>query len=269
MTTPVDAYCGTLKVYENRADQAGPPDRSEHRRAAGAAHRRAARSAVLPRRRPRAGRRQDGEDGPRDLPARADRPRHRPGRSARHRQVEPAGLQGRRRLAAGVHETQRAVARARSRHAWPDTTPTCALHDDDRDGRSRRCARVPRLRQDQHLRRLLRHARRARLPAPARRSRPRRDPRRRRADQHAAAAATSRATCSARSTCSPTAQRRGLQARPIRICTSACARWSSGSTRTRRPSRSRIRAPASGRRHDRRATPRQRDRASTLYSPMA
>ena len=40
--------------------QTGPPDRPEHRRAAGAAHRRAARSAVLPRRRPRPGRRQDG-----------------------------------------------------------------------------------------------------------------------------------------------------------------------------------------------------------------
>ena len=28
---PVDAYCGTLKVYENRADQTGTSDRSEHR----------------------------------------------------------------------------------------------------------------------------------------------------------------------------------------------------------------------------------------------
>ena len=71
------------------------------------------------------------------------------------------------------------------------------LHDDHRDGRSRRRARASRLRAHQPVRRLIRHARRARLPPPARRSRALDDPRRRGADRHAAAA-VHRARCAAR-----------------------------------------------------------------------
>ncbi len=63
-----------------------------------------------------------------------------------------------------------------------------ALHHDDRDGRSGRRARAPRLRPDQPVWWLLRHAGRARLPAAARRPGPVDDPRRRRTDRHAPAA---------------------------------------------------------------------------------
>ena len=68
-TTPVDAYCGTLKVFENRDDQTGPTDRSEHRRAAGAQRRSQARSVLLPRRRAGPGRGEDGQAAARDVPA--------------------------------------------------------------------------------------------------------------------------------------------------------------------------------------------------------
>ena len=72
--------------------QTGPPDRPEHRRAAGAARRRRARSAVLPRRRTRARAPPRWPRWSARCTAGADRSRHRARRPARHRQVESARL---------------------------------------------------------------------------------------------------------------------------------------------------------------------------------
>ena len=88
--TPVDAYCGTLKVYENRATKQGRqidlnivvlPALSADAQPdplfflAGGPGQGAAKLAKV---------------DARDLPPRPDRSRHRPRRSARHRQVESA-----------------------------------------------------------------------------------------------------------------------------------------------------------------------------------
>ena len=167
---PTDAYCGTLSGLREPRDPARSHDRSEDRRAARAEQRRRnpTRCSFSPAGRDRAPP-QMARGAARALPPRPGRPRHRPRRSARHRQVEPAQLHSRRRLAgraeradedASLERLKQCLARLRRRPA--------PLHDQHRDGRSRRRPRASRLRHDQHLRRLVRHARRARLPAPAR-----------------------------------------------------------------------------------------------------
>ena len=142
-----------------------------------------------------------------------------------------------------------------------------ALHDADRDGRSRRRARVPGLRQDQRLRRLVRHARRAGLHAPAWRSRAHRDPRWRRADQHAAAA-----LLPARHAARVRAARQGLRGRRrLQQGLSEPRRAHEGADRAAREESADGEGDASadrrdGRHQDRRAPARERDRDGALLA---
>ena len=179
---PTDAYCGGLEVYEDRAAGSRPrgsgsrivvlPSVSSDVHAdpllflAGGPGQAAAQMATLVQpmfRKP------------------AAHARHRAGRSARHRQVEPARTARRRRFAARSHRARRACHR-NLKSAWPATTPIRALHDRPSRWTISTMSAPSSATTDQHLRRLVRHACRARLPAPARRPRARRRAGRRGAD---------------------------------------------------------------------------------------
>ena len=210
--TPVDAYCGTLKVYENRATKQGrqidlnivvlPALRADAQPdplffLAGGPGQGAAKLAKVVReifQRVQSDRdivlvdqRGTGKSNPLDCNSDDDS------------------------LQAIMETNEQVLERSEGLPGEIRRRPD-ALHDADRDGRSRRCPRVSRLRQDQRLRRLVRHARRARLHAPARRSRAVGDPRRRRAAQHAAAALLpARHAARVRAPRQGLRQRRGLQ----------------------------------------------------------
>ena len=195
--TPVDAYCGTLKVYENRATKQGrqidlnivvlPALRADAQPdplffLAGGPGQGAAKLAKVVReifRRVQTDRdivlvdqRGTGKSNPLNCDNEDDSLK--------------ALTQTPNRRSTKLKKCQAEVRRR------PD-----ALHHDHRDGRPRRRAGVPGLRQDQHLRRLVRHPRRAGLHAPAWRSRPRRR----------SSTASRRPTCGCRCSSRATSQR--------------------------------------------------------------
>ena len=160
--TPVDAYCGTLKVFENRATKQGRQIDLNIVVLPALQRRRAARPAVLPRRRARARAPPSSRKAVREMFRRVQTDRdivlvdqRGTGKS------NPLNCDRRRRFAEGAQRdrTSRRSIALKTCHGRLRRRPD-ALHHADRDGRSRRRPRAPRLRQDQHLRRLVRHARR-------------------------------------------------------------------------------------------------------------
>ena len=186
---PTDALCGRLDVFENRSARSGrtislkivvwpalSPDPG-------------ADPLVLSRRRTRPGRRQMARHV-RDA-FRASRPIATSCSSISAAPATPAPWS-----AASMTRRHAGVAdRVRRRGPGPaEDLPgrlrrrPSLLHHPDRDGRSRRRPRLPRLRADQHLRRVVRHARGPRLSPAARRPRAHDRAGRRGPSRHAAAA---------------------------------------------------------------------------------
>ena len=147
-TRPVDAYCGTLKVYENRATKQGRQIDLNIVVLPALRCRRAARSALLSRRRPRPGRREAREGRCATIFRRVQTDRdivlvdqRGTGKS------NPLNCDSDDDSLQSVMQSQRADCSIASKACQAkydaDLTP---LHHADRDGRSRRRPRVPRLR---------------------------------------------------------------------------------------------------------------------------